>query len=132
MDLDLRKIRYFVTVAERLSFVRSAAELHLTQPALSRQIQSLEHDLGVVLFVRDRRGTALTDPGRQLLEDARPLLASAPYSRSMRLPSAIMSSYRPRSWSTVSPVGCRIRPEPTGAGLSKRSKIVTRCPARLR
>lgn len=77
MDLDLRRLRSFVCVAERLSFVHAAAELHVTQPALSRQIQALEHDLGVTLFTRDRRGTALSGPGRQLLEDARVLLASA-------------------------------------------------------
>jgi DNA-binding transcriptional LysR family regulator len=77
MDLDLRKLRSFVAVANRLSFVAAAAELHLTQPALSRQIQSLEKELGVSLLIRDRRGTALTTAGRQLLEDARPLLNSA-------------------------------------------------------
>lgn len=77
MDLDLRKLRSFVSVAERLSFVQAAEELHITQPALSRQIQGLEDELGVALLVRDRRGTALTGPGRQLLEDARALLDSA-------------------------------------------------------
>jgi DNA-binding transcriptional LysR family regulator len=64
-------------VAEELSFVRAAALLHMTQPALSRQIQLFEEDLGVVLFERDRRGTTLTGAGRQLLEDARPMLASS-------------------------------------------------------
>lgn len=77
MDLDLRKLRSFVSVAERLSFVQAAEELHITQPALSRQIQALEEELGVPLLVRDRRGTALTGPGRQLLEDARALLDAA-------------------------------------------------------
>ncbi len=77
MDVDLRRVRYFVAVASRLSFVSAAAELHLTQPALSRQIQALEHELGVRLLVRDRRGTALTSAGRQLLEDAGPLLSAA-------------------------------------------------------
>lgn len=77
MDLDLRKLHSFVSVAERLSFVQAAEELHVTQPALTRQIQALEHELGVGLLVRDRRGTALTGPGRQLLEDARALLDSA-------------------------------------------------------
>lgn len=77
MDLDLHKLRSFVCVAQHLSFVQAAARLHLTQPALSRQIQALETELGVVLFVRDRRGTALTGPGRQLLEDAVALLDAA-------------------------------------------------------
>jgi DNA-binding transcriptional LysR family regulator len=77
MDLDLRRLRYFVTVAEELSFVRAASLLHMTQPALSRQIMALEHDLGTQLLERDRRGTALTPAGEQLLEDAVPLLAAS-------------------------------------------------------
>jgi DNA-binding transcriptional LysR family regulator len=77
VDLDLRRLRYFVTVAEELSFVRAASLLHMTQPALSRQISALEHDLGTQLFERDRRGTELTQAGQQLLEDATPLLAAA-------------------------------------------------------
>jgi DNA-binding transcriptional LysR family regulator len=86
MDLDLRRLRYFVTVAEELSFIRAAALLHMTQPALSRQISALEHDLRTVLFDRDRRGTSLTPAGQQLLEDALPLLAaSAALERRTRL-----------------------------------------------
>jgi DNA-binding transcriptional LysR family regulator len=77
MDLDLRRLRYFVTVAQELSFVRAASLLHMTQPALSRQIMALEHDLGTQLLERDRRGTALTPAGEQLLEDAVPLLAAS-------------------------------------------------------
>ncbi|RMB85858.1 LysR family transcriptional regulator [Streptomyces shenzhenensis] len=76
MDLDLRKLRYFVTVAERLHFGRAADELHIAQPVLSRQIRALEQDLGASLFIRDRHGVELTDAGRQLLADAGPLLAS--------------------------------------------------------
>jgi DNA-binding transcriptional LysR family regulator len=60
MDLYLRQLRYFVTVAEELSFVRAAALLHMTQPALNRQVSALEHDLGTLLFDRDRRGTSRT------------------------------------------------------------------------
>ncbi|MEU0298575.1 LysR substrate-binding domain-containing protein [Streptomyces sp. NPDC006175] len=77
MDLDLRKLRYFVAVADQLHFSRAAEELHIAQPVLSRQIRALEQDLGASLFVRDRHGVALTDAGRQLLADAGPLLASA-------------------------------------------------------
>lgn len=76
MDLDLRKLRYFVTVADQLHFGRAADELHIAQPVLSRQIRALEQDLGVSLFTRDRHGVELTDAGRQLLADAGPLLAS--------------------------------------------------------
>jgi DNA-binding transcriptional LysR family regulator len=85
MDLDLRKLRYFVAVADTLHFGRAADELHIAQPALSRQIRALEHDLGTPLLTRNSHGVALTDAGRQLLTDAGrqlltdagPLLASA-------------------------------------------------------
>ncbi|GAA1521137.1 LysR family transcriptional regulator [Kribbella lupini] len=77
MDLDLRKLRYFRAVAEGLHFGRAAEELHIAQPALSRQIRALEKDLGAALFTRNRHGVVLTDAGRQLLTDTGPLLASA-------------------------------------------------------
>ncbi|HWO61223.1 MAG TPA: LysR family transcriptional regulator, partial [Umezawaea sp.] len=77
MDLDLRKLRYFVAVADNLHFGRAAEELHITQPVLSRQIRVLEQDLGTLLLTRDSQSVALTDAGRQLLADAGPLLASA-------------------------------------------------------
>lgn len=81
MDLDLRKLRYFVAVAETLHFGRAAEQLHIAQPVLSRQIRTLEHDLGAALLTRDSHGVALTDAGRQLLSDAGPLLASAHAAR---------------------------------------------------
>lgn len=77
MDLDPRKLRYFLAVADRLHFGRAAEELHIAQPVLSRQIRALEQDLGASLFTRNRHGVELTDAGRQLLTDAGPLLASA-------------------------------------------------------
>ena len=77
MDVDLRKLRYFVAVAEHLHFGRAAGQLHIAQPVLSRQIRVLEGELGARLFERDRRSTALTPAGEQLLADARPLLAGA-------------------------------------------------------
>jgi len=76
-DLDMRKLRYFVAVAEALNFGRAAEHLHIAQPVLSRQIRSFESDLGVQLFARDSRGTQLTRAGSQLLEDARFLLAES-------------------------------------------------------
>jgi DNA-binding transcriptional LysR family regulator len=81
MDLDLRKVRYFVAVAELLHFGRAAERLHIAQPVLSRQIRALEKDLGAELLVRDGHGVSLTDAGRQLLDDARILLTSADATR---------------------------------------------------
>lgn len=77
MDVDLRKLRYFLAVAEELHFGRAAERLHITQPVLSRQIRVLESELGVDVFMRDRRSTVLTPAGEQLVRDAGPLLASA-------------------------------------------------------
>jgi DNA-binding transcriptional LysR family regulator len=81
MDLDLRKLRYFVAVAEQLHFGRAAEQLYIAQPVLSRQIRALEDELMVTLFLRDRRTTELTPAGKQLLTDARPLLANADAAR---------------------------------------------------
>jgi DNA-binding transcriptional LysR family regulator len=93
MDLDLRKLRYFVAVADTLHFGRAADELHIAQPVLSRQIRALEKDLGTPLLIRDSHGVALTDAGRQLLTDASPLLASAHAVR-RRVTAAAQGSQR--------------------------------------
>jgi DNA-binding transcriptional LysR family regulator len=77
VDLDLRKLRYFVAVAEELNFRRAAERLHLAQPVLSRQIRALEKELHAQLFTRDSTGTQLTEAGCQLLTDATVLLANA-------------------------------------------------------
>ncbi|MGW4523660.1 LysR family transcriptional regulator [Amycolatopsis sp. NPDC004378] len=77
MDLDLRLVRYFVTVADELHFGRAAAKLFISQPALSKQIRRLEADVGAPLLVRDSRHVTLTPRGERFLALARQLLATA-------------------------------------------------------
>lgn len=74
--MDLRQLAFFVGVAEELNFSRAAQKLAIAQPALSRQIQQLEDDLGVLLFKRDKRNVALTPAGTYLLTQARQLRAT--------------------------------------------------------
>ncbi len=74
--IDIRQMRYFVTLAETLHFGRAAERLHLTQPPLSRQIAALEKELGVKLLERHSRHATLTRAGQSFLEDSRAVLAS--------------------------------------------------------
>jgi DNA-binding transcriptional LysR family regulator len=76
MDVHLRDLRYFVAVAEELNFTRAARRLHLSQPALSKQIQTLEAALHAQLLQRTRREVKLTEAGDALLASARSLLES--------------------------------------------------------
>jgi DNA-binding transcriptional LysR family regulator len=74
---ELRRLRYFLAVAEELSFTRAAARLHIAQPALSRQVRELEKELGVQLLERTTQSTALTEAGRLLRDRGRELCAEA-------------------------------------------------------
>jgi len=73
---SIRELECFVAVAEELHFSKAAKRLHMSQPPLSRQIQSLERKLGVQLLKRKTRLVELTSPGRSFLNDARETLHS--------------------------------------------------------
>lgn len=72
--MELRQLRYFVAVAKNESFKKAAIELRIAQPALSRQIGLLEHELKTPLFTRHTRGSIPTEEGRLLLEEAERIL----------------------------------------------------------
>ena len=75
--MELRQLRYFAAVAAHGSFNRAARELHLTQPAVSRQVQNLEEELGVALLRRTHNTVSLTTAGEQFYQEARDLLTRA-------------------------------------------------------
>jgi DNA-binding transcriptional LysR family regulator len=72
--MELRHLRYFVSVGEEQHFGRAAARLHIAQPALSRQIQNLETEIGFLLFDRLPRGVRLSAAGELFLNDTRRIL----------------------------------------------------------
>ncbi|SHO66946.1 DNA-binding transcriptional regulator, LysR family [Pseudoxanthobacter soli DSM 19599] len=81
--MDLRQLRYFVTVAEERNVTRAAARLNIAQPPLSRQIQQLEAEIGAPLFDRAARPLQLTPIGRLVLEQASQVLGRVAEMREM-------------------------------------------------
>jgi DNA-binding transcriptional LysR family regulator len=76
-NVDLRRLRYFVTVAEERHFGRAADRLHMSTPPLSQRIRELEAELGLTLFERTSRSVELTDAGERMLGEARAVLRAA-------------------------------------------------------
>jgi LysR family transcriptional regulator, benzoate and cis,cis-muconate-responsive activator of ben and cat genes len=79
--VDLRQLRYFLTVAEERRFAAAARRLHIAAPSLSQQIRALERDLGATLFDRAPHGAELTPAGQVLAERARVILAEVDRAR---------------------------------------------------
>lgn len=81
--MELRHLRYFVAVAEALSFTRAAQTLRTAQPSLSQQIRDLEYEIGTALLKRDKRNVALTPAGRVFLDEAKLVLAQAERAKNL-------------------------------------------------
>jgi LysR family hca operon transcriptional activator len=73
--MELRHLRYFIAVAEALSFTKAAVKLRLAQPSLTRQVRNLESEIGGRLLDRSNNRVALTEQGRRSLSDSKKVLA---------------------------------------------------------
>jgi DNA-binding transcriptional LysR family regulator len=92
--MELRHLRYFVAVAEGLNFRRAAARLGVAQPALSKQIKSMEDEIGVRLLDRNTGGVALTDAGATFLDESRDILERVEMAQKAARDAALGTSGR--------------------------------------
>lgn len=81
--MDLRQLRYFIAVAEDLSFSRAAKRIHVSQPPLSRHVSNLERELGIRLLDRNNHSVRVTAAGRVFLDNARNVLQAVEAAASM-------------------------------------------------
>src|SRR5260370_3342653 len=90
--MELRHLRYFIAVAEKENMTRAAAQLHVSQPPLSRQIRDLEDELGVALFDHGAKAVRLTEAGKVFLAEARAVVQRA--SEAVQAVKAVASGQR--------------------------------------
>src|SRR3546814_17704075 len=100
--MDVRQMKYFVTIGDSASFSQASRELNIAQPALSQQISRLEYDVGVPLLVRSSRGVSPTEAGVTLYRHAKSILRQIDHamirSEERRVGKACVSTCRSR-WS---------------------------------
>src|SRR5436309_4649618 len=101
--MELRHLRYFLAVGEALNFTKAAAQLRVAQPALSRQVQDLEDEIGVDLLKRSPRGVTLTAEGKLFLDEVRELITAGISNRASVVVSCKRSTKSQRPNSTFAP-----------------------------
>jgi len=92
--MDIRQFHYFISVAEHLNFTKAAKSHHIVQTSMSQQIQAIEQQLGVVLFIRNNRSVQLTPAGKIFLGEARRMVTM--YEEAVRKTQHAASGYTGR------------------------------------
>src|SRR5213593_5206398 len=115
--MELRHLRYFLAVGEALNFTKAAAQLRVAQPALSRQVQDLEDEIGVDLMKRSPRGVTLTAEGKLFLDEVRELLRRADESvEKVRAPGS----------RRIRRAACRLRAVPHGGDFAAGARSISK------